>query len=161
MKHVALWIMILTGVAVASGADPVPNSRVVLAPAKRLESMRLAARVLEPRAPTWKDRVAELPDPFFRTNTVKTEVAVVETTERRSDRSEADILEEAARDIRPTGTLFVGSENYLLLGGKRYRNGDILTVTIDGIIYEIALSAIDRNSYTLRLNETESRRQLK
>lgn len=167
MKQLCTILLIVCGATTASTAEApkdtppgIPTSRAVLAPSKRLDALKLASRVLEPRQPTWKVVLADLPDPFYRTNFSKEpepQVAVV-PQQRRED---SDILELAVADLRPTGTLQMGSENYLLVGGKRFRKGDVFPVTIDGIVYKITLSIIERNAYTLRLNETDLRRQLK
>jgi hypothetical protein len=139
------------------------NSKAVLAPAKRLEALKLASRVLAPRTPTWKTTM-DLTDPFFRQNFTREEEKVVEVDPNagKSERSDLEVLEAAANaQINPTGTMMVDGENYLLLGGKRYKTGAQLPVTLDGIVYPITISAIEGKSYTLRLNEQELRRQLK
>jgi len=153
------WL--LAGIIGASAADG-PASRAVLKPTLRLEALKLAARVLEPREPDWKVTVADLPDPFFRTNFAPTkgEEVIVEAPPRDT-RSEIDVLRMAAANLHPTGIMMVEGENYMLMEGKRYRSGAVLPMTIDGIVYQIAITAIEGKSYTLRLNEQELRQQLK
>src|SRR5690606_21462277 len=65
MNRVVLTGLLLVGATFAGAAEG-PNARVVLLPAKRLEALKTAARLLEPREPTWEQLVRDLPDPFFR-----------------------------------------------------------------------------------------------
>jgi hypothetical protein len=145
-----------------AGAAESAKGGAVLAPAKRIEALKLATQVLAPRSPTWKTTTASLSDPFIRTNFVPEEKpAEVEPEVKQSERSDRDVLETAANTLNPTGTMMVDGENYLLLGGKRYKAGAQIAVTIDGIVYSVVISAIDGKSYTLRLNDQELLRQLK
>ncbi len=154
-------VLSLLAVMAAAGADSSSSNRAVLPPARRLEALKDASRMLEARQATWKAAVADLPDPFFRTTFVpKIEEATPEPV-ARAERPDLEVLQLAAEQIRPTGTMMVDGENYLLMGGKRHKAGAMLPVTIDGIVYQILITAIDGKSYVLRLNEQELRQQLK
>jgi hypothetical protein len=145
-------------VGAADAARPAASSRAVLAPIKRLEALKLADKVLAPRAPSWKTTVADLPDPFFRKNfTQEEKIAEVDPMAGRSELSDLDVLAAAATQIRPDGII----QDILLLGGKRHKAGAQLPVTLDGVVYTITISAIEGKSYTLQLNEQELRQQLK
>lgn len=161
MNRVVLTGLLLVGATFAGAAEG-PNARVVLLPAKRLEALKTAARLLEPREPTWEQLVRDLPDPFFRSSAApaKAEPEPVEVAPR-STLSDLEVLQAAAANIRPTGTMMVDGENYLLMDGKRYKRGAVLSLTIDGVAHPIVISAIEGKSYTLRLNEQELRQQLK
>jgi hypothetical protein len=161
---ILLLCVAVGAVGAAEAAKGAVNSKAVLPPAKRFEALKLANQVLAPRAATWKTTMADLTDPFFRQNFARDEEKVVEVDPNagKSERSDLEVLEAAANaQINPTGTMMVDGENYLLLGGKRYKTGAQLPVTLDGIVYTITISAIEGKSYTLRLNEQELRRQLK
>ena len=162
MNRFLLILFLGTAVGAVGGADAAKtggNSKAVLPPAKRLEALKLASRVLASRTPTWKVTTADLVDPFFRQNFVREEEKAPETDPNagKSERSDLEVLEGVAAQIRPDGIIL----DNLLLGGKRYKTGAQLPVTLDGIVYTISISAIEGKSYTLRLNETELRQQLK
>lgn len=148
-------------VVAADTASVVPTLRAVIPPVRRQEALQMAADVLAPREPTWKTIVADLPDPFFRSNFVQEEQKPADLKPAVAQRSETDVLEAAAATLNPTGIMMVDGENYLLLGGKRHKVGSQITVTIDGILYKIVISGIEGKTYSLQLNEHELRRQLK
>ena len=159
-----LWAAAAAGAGAADAAKGAANGRAVLPPARRAEALKVADRVLTPRAPTWRNAGEQLPDPFFRSNFARDEEKVpeIKPNEPRLERSDLEVLTAAANSqVNPTGTMMVDGENYLLLGGKRYKTGAQLPVTLDGIVYTIVISAIDGKSYTLRLNQEELTRQLK
>jgi hypothetical protein len=163
MNRVIVILLSCATACLASASDAGKNSRAVLAPAKRLEALKLAGQVLAPRTTTWKTTTAGLSDPFFRQNAREEEkVAETDPNAGQPQRSDLEVLEAAANtQINPTGTMMVDGENYLLLGGKRYKAGAKLPVTLDGVVYTITITAIEGKSFTLRLNEHELRRQLK
>ena len=70
------------------------------------------------------------------------------------------LLELIAGKINPSGTLILGGEPLLIFGQKRLRVGDRLTVTYDGLDYNLELAAIDRTTFTLRLNRDEITRRI-
>ncbi len=150
-----------SGVALA--AQAAAGGRAVLAPLKRVDALKLAERITMTRMPTWKETANEVVDPFYRPSVVtETKPVEVDPNEGRLVRSDFEILETAANtSINPTGSMMVDGENYLLVGGRRYKSGAQLSVTIDGQAYLITISAIEGKSYTLRLNEQELLRQLK
>ena len=148
----------LAGTAYCEGAGT-----AIMSAHKRLEVIKTAEVVLSQRQPTWKVKVAELPDPFFRKNVA--EIAKEESKEAAgtigSGRTDEEILDNVAPKIRPTGTMLIGDEQYLLLAGKRFRVGDQISVTFEGMVYRLSFSSIERNSYTLRLNDYELERDFK
>jgi len=72
-----------------------------------------------------------------------------------------DFLAAIAARITPSGTLTLGGESWLVFGKKRLRAGDHLTVTYQERDYDLELTAIDRTTFTLRLNREEITRPLK
>jgi hypothetical protein len=163
MKRVAAFIV--AGCCLLGGsslhAAETPTNRAVLPPLRRLEALKVAAKVLAPREPTWKTATSDLPDPYFRTNFVPPPTEEVVEPVVQDTRSDLELLRLAADQIRPTGIMMVEGENYLLMGGKRHKTGAVLPIAIDGIIYQITITAIEGKSYSLRLNEQELQQQLK
>jgi hypothetical protein len=66
-----------------------------------------------------------------------------------------------AAQLKPTGTFFRGSEPLLVISGKFYKIGTKFTVAFGGSDYVLELSAIDRTSFTLRLNGEAITRPIK
>jgi hypothetical protein len=74
--------------------------------------------------------------------------------------TDSDLLERIAGRIVPSGTVTLGDEALLVFGQKRLRVGDRLTVTYDGKDYDLELTAIQRLTFTLRLNRAEITRRI-
>ncbi len=129
----------------------------------RLESLRSAEQLIAERATTWRESTPGLVDPFFRVvSTSGLRPGVAETAGKPAKvRSSDDALALAATKIAPTGTMLVGDEPFLLISGKRYRVSDEIPVTIEGSIYAVRIASIERNTYTLRLDDKELRREFK
>lgn len=148
--------MPLSGLCAQAGA--------VMPAQRRLDALKSAGELLAPRKSNWEAIAADLPDPFFRKNFVpvaREEPQPGERPGRKSEQSDSELLKAIAPDIAPTGTMLIGAEPYLLVSGRRFRVGDQISVTFDGMVYQVAISSIERNSYTLQLNQTELRREFK
>ena len=149
------------GLAGADSAAPF-NAKAVIPSKRRLQSLEDVQRVLARQETAWKQTVKSLPDPFFRDHFVPEEVAPVEATSgTSSDKTDREILRGISEQIQPTGTLEVGAGRYLLLDGKRLKVGDEIPLVFEGLIYRVTISSVKRNSYTLRLNDEELRREFK
>lgn len=166
MKRALVIALVVAGcVHDLVGADTAApfNATAVIPSKRRLQSLEGASQVLAIQETTWKETVKSLPDPFFRDNFVPEETAIpVEATgEKTSDKSDLEILRGISMQLQPTGTLEVGDGRYLLLDGKRLKVGDEIPLVFEGLIYRITISSVQRNSYTLRLNNEELRREFK
>lgn len=75
--------------------------------------------------------------------------------------TDRQLLQVIAPKIMPSGTLILGGEPLLIFGQKRLRVGDRLTVAYDGQDYTLEIAAIDRTTFTLRLNRDEMTRPIK
>jgi len=69
-------------------------------------------------------------------------------------------LDDITSRISPSGTIFVGGEPMLMFGKKFVRIGAHFTVTYKGADYVLELTAIDRTTFTLRLNKEEVTRPI-
>jgi hypothetical protein len=154
-------VLTVGGAAADKGAPSAAiSTKAVMPVARRLQALKTAERVLQEHETTWSNVSVSLPDPFYRSNFVASPVAT-EPAPVQDTRSGSDVLESIAQHIHPTGTMLIGSEPYLLVDGKRFKDGDSLTLTVDGLIYTVTITKIERNSYTLRLNDDELRREFK
>ena len=75
--------------------------------------------------------------------------------------SDRELLQAIAGKIAPTGTIFSGSDPILLFGKKSVKIGAKFTVSYSGVDYALELTAIDRTTFTLRLNREEIIRPIK
>ncbi len=80
-----------------------------------------------------------------------------------------ELLNLLADQKSPSGTIQMNGEYYLLLDRKKYRVGDTVTFIYDPkgdtrseahTEYKVEISAIDRNSYSLRLKRAEITRPI-
>lgn len=136
------------------------NPRAVLPHARRVDAIKRAGELLAVRPADSQALVADLNDPFYPGSRQAKDLKVA-PKEPAETYSPAQLLARAAESIQPTGTMLIGTEPYLLLGGRRYKSGDTISVNVDGLGVQVIVSSIQRNSYTLRLNDQELRRDFK
>lgn len=66
-----------------------------------------------------------------------------------------------ANAIQPSGVVLLGGQPTLLIRGRRVRVGDSLSATFEGRSYTVTITAITRDSFTLRMNGEELTRPIK
>jgi len=125
------------------------------APAKRLASIELASHLLRTPAPEELQAPDGLRNPFDPTAGIKVEM--------KSGRPESDkdLLAILADEIHPTGVM--GRDELVLLrkGQKGVKVNDKLTLSFDGVPYEVEVTAIDNYNFSLRFNQAEITRPIK
>lgn len=70
-------------------------------------------------------------------------------------------LSQLASQLIPTGSVQLGETAYLLFGQKKFKVGDVLPIGFQGATYELVITAIERTSFSLRLNNEEITRPIK
>jgi len=75
--------------------------------------------------------------------------------------TDRDQLAAIAAQLKPTATVFRGADPLLVINGKFYKIGTKFTVAFGGSDYVLELSAIDRTTFTLRLNGEAITRPIK
>ncbi|MBP7143494.1 MAG: hypothetical protein KBA71_16435 [Opitutaceae bacterium] len=75
--------------------------------------------------------------------------------------SDRDLLIAIANQIKPTGTMNLGGEAILLVGSQKIRVGESLSASYEGKPLAVTVTAIDRTSFSLRLNGEEFTRPIK
>ncbi len=83
---------------------------------------------------------------------------VARTAGPRTDR---DILTGIAATMKPSGYFVLGNQPTLVFGQKRVKAGSAMTINFEGGEYTVEITAIDRTSFTLRLNREEYTRPIK
>jgi hypothetical protein len=76
-------------------------------------------------------------------------------------RSPRNPLIPLANAIQPSGVVQVGGQPTLLIRGRRVRVGDSLSATFEGRPYTVTITAITRDTFTLRVNGEEITRPIK
>lgn len=71
------------------------------------------------------------------------------------------VLEMLAERIVPSGILKMGGQSILLFGQKKLKVGDRLTITFDGIDYDLDITTIGDTNFTLRYQGEEITRSIK
>ena len=76
-------------------------------------------------------------------------------------RSEAELPSMLIERIRPTGSMVLGGEPYLLFTEQRQKIGDKLSIELDGVEYIVEIISIGTNRFSIRYNGKEAERTIK
>lgn len=126
----------------------------------RMTSINLANRLLTSATAT------ETPDEIARSNPFvpkrepepEAPSAKAPASAPASDR---EILAGIAAGFMPSGTMSIGDTTLLLVGQKRLKVGDVISIVFQGLPYQVQVTGVERTSYTLRLNKEEISRPIK
>ncbi len=153
---------LLSGVALGVGLSALCLGQgAVSTPAKRQTTLELANRLMAARANTVSALPADLVDPFNPPGFGAAPAAGSRPGgPAHAKASDAEILEEIASRITPSGMVLFNGEPILLFREKRLKVGDSLTITFEGTDYVVTISAIDQNSFKIRLNQEEITRPI-
>jgi len=97
-------------------------------------------------------------DPFNPPPADLRDVAAQGETARRSEAELPSLLIER---IRPTGSMVLGDEPFLLFTERRQKIGDKLPVELDGVEYIVEIISIGANRFRIRYNGKEAERTIK
>lgn len=150
-----------------TAAMPVAFSQVV-PPAKREAALSAARQLLEAKDATLPDKVANPFSPGTFGSTVPTAPTDGSQTDpaggtptQGGQRSGRDLLAAIADAIPAPNLITFGGRHILVFGQKRVKAGEFLTINFEGKDHNLEISAIDRTSFTLRLNREEYTRPIK
>jgi hypothetical protein len=132
-------------------------------PQKRMASLDLARRLLTTESAIEAADTLESKTPF-RLKIAAPEVAAsvaVEVPEVVVTVADRDRLLLLAPRVIPTGSVQLGNTGMLLFGQKRLKVGDVIPIVFQSITYDLQITAIDRTTFTLRLNNEEIIRPIK
>jgi ABC-type antimicrobial peptide transport system ATPase subunit len=135
----------------------------VAAPQVRMQSITTVKELLTTKPMDDSDEDLNARNPFNPVKPVEVtdssaQPASVVVTNGTSDREK---LQRIVDGINPSGTMQLGDEALLLFGQKKFKVGDILPIIFEGGSYELKITAIERISFTLRLNNEEITRPIK
>lgn len=164
LRPLRLCLLVLTianplAVAWAQRADilPAPRRAVSLETGRALLASREAADLELPSqlaSPFLPPQAEATNEPAVFVPVVGGPPAAVRTY------TDAEVLEALAPRITPTGAVVVGGEAILLFGQKRLKVGDTYSISFEGREYDVVITAIERTSFTLRLNQQQVTRPL-
>ncbi|MEJ1973004.1 MAG: hypothetical protein WDM96_11265 [Lacunisphaera sp.] len=156
-----LGTLLLAGLAViARAADD-----DVSAPSKRAEAIAQAKALLAA-----KDTPASVRDPLHSEAFVEAlgaagpKAALGQTVTQAAPagpRSNRDLLQAIALNLKTSGYFVLGGEPTLVFGQKRVKAGGVLTIHFEGADYTLEIVSIERPNFTLRLNREEFTRPIK
>lgn len=165
----ALTVSVFAALALAEAQA----QATVAAPARRQETLvAVTAMLAQKDVPL----VAKLPDPFFSEafaeaagqSSAATAAAAPASTggaepaaRPAGPRNDRDILIGIAGALKPSGFFVLGGQPTLVFGQKRVKAGGLLTITFEGTEYTVEVTALNRTTFTLRLNREEFTRPIK
>jgi hypothetical protein len=151
---VIAWITIVTGAVAAAATSDIPG------PEKRKAIVDTAARLS--RIPEVAALPESIPNPFSPAGFDQAEGAQPRQEKGISQPlSDRELLNAIAERIAPSGTMLLNGEPWLIFSKKRMHVGDHITVTFGAQDYDLELTAIDRTTFTIRLNSEETTRPIK
>ena len=158
MKFRSSLYIAIVGCAFAS---PAMQAQIVSKPDARQMALSAAEEVLAIKPPSVP---ADVIDPFnsaaFNEAMGLGRPASGEAV-KSGPRTDREILSAIAAVLKPTGNFIIGGEQTLIFGQKRVKAGMPLTINFEGTEYTLEMAAIDRTSFTLRLNREELSRPIK
>lgn len=148
-----------------------PQAADVLPPSRRDATMKLAESLLAPKVFDVKPAEAispfappsfDQPDPEeLRAQQEAATAAATAGTAASKPASGRGVFEKLAEMIVPSGIVRLGGQEILLFGQKKLQVGDRLTITYEGADYDLDITAISPNTFTLRHNREEITRSIK
>lgn len=162
MPNLSRWILVLAAAAslVVARAD----EDGVLSPSKRQEALDKGKQLL-----ATKEITAPEADPFYYaelgaknekappSEITKPAAGIKKSSGPLTGRAK---LQSVAMGLKPT-FFMRGGEPTLLIGAKKISTGGIMTVTVEGVKYNLEIVSISPPNFTLLLNHEQFTRPLK
>jgi hypothetical protein len=158
-----IFALLAAGVPADAAPSDVSNPtarRVVVEAAAKLVATPSIAPVPKTAVNIFNPPAFSRPDPEELAAMEAARAAELAALNKSKPANDTDLLERIAEKVVPSGILTMNDEPLLIFGQKRLRVGDHLTVTYDGKDYTLELAAIQRFTFTLRLNRAEITRRI-
>jgi len=137
------------------------QAQIVSKPDSRQNMLTAAENLLAIKTPaTPADAIDPFNSPGFSEAMGLTRAPVGEAP-RKAPRGDREILDAIGAQLKPSGNFILGGQQTLIFGQKRVKAGMPMTINFEGTEYTIEITAIDRTSFTLRLNREELTRPIK
>ena len=157
----ALLVLVRATAAPASDLNPPQLRRPVVELAQKLAASTTPAPLPEDLVQPFNPAAFGAPDPEELRALAAAQAAANNAAANAKPTTDRELLDVIAARITPSGTLILNDEPLLIFGQKRLRVGDRFAVAYDGQTYDLELAAIDRTTFTLRLNRDEITRPIK
>ncbi len=157
-----LRIIVPVLLVILLGAAPSAQAQGLVMPIKRRTAILEAVeRYLQPMDPQFKEQLAELEYPFaFEAAPVAVEPTATKSAEPEPvvvTYTDQQVLEAFSSKFRPTGMMARGELNYLIIEvGDRTQpiaEGSLIRFNYEGKSYNVRLTSVTDDDYTLRLGE--------
>jgi hypothetical protein len=162
------------------------NAQMVPRAEERAEQITLAASFFDRQDPVLQQAIREMPSPFVRQSAVEAARRAEEAARSRRSRpvaaepssnnnlsktaaipdrlDESETLQIITRSFRPSGSLRMGSQSFLLVPGgsgppTRLAVGSSFEASVEGERYRVTIESVDERGYTLRLGSATATRQ--
>ena len=132
------------------------EARVVISKDNQIEILNTARLLLSDPAGSSDLKTDSLDDPFFLEKEEEVVEEVIEevapVVEVQEELSDAQILGLVSSQLKPSGFIDQGGQQYLILNGKKVQDGVSFNFPHQEKLYSILISEIQKNSFTLNLN---------
>ncbi|MDA0348655.1 MAG: hypothetical protein O3C43_00095 [Verrucomicrobia bacterium] len=131
------------------------QARVVITKEKQNDVLQTARKLLGTTPASSEFNPESLNDPFHllvKEDPVEEVVAVEEEVAEVHEITDSEILALAAKQLRPSGFIDQGGQQYLILNGKKVEDGVSFNFIHEQKRYAIEINNIKNNSFTLNLN---------
>lgn len=138
------------------------QGQIVTKPDARASTLAAAADLLTIKPPAIpSDAIDSFNSKAFSEAMGLTRPGSTEEQPRVGPRGDREVLAAIAAQLKPTGNFIIGGQQTLIFGQKRVKAGMPMTINFEGVEYTIEITAIERTSFTLRLNREEITRPIK
>lgn len=138
----------------SSGSD-------LASPQKRAASLGLARKYVDAVPVLTINSLGDVVNPFSPASFGKGNKADNPNGKSKLPSSDKDLLALLAEQLNPTGTFFLNGEPLLLFGQKKVKVGELIPITLDGITFEVEVTAIERINFSLKYKQEELTRPIK
>jgi hypothetical protein len=152
-RRIPVHLLSLFGASLAISSATLAQSDLA-EPKLRAQVVADATRVVEARGGA-VTLPAPLPNPFVP-KTSEPEIVpevVAPPVEPAPALGGPELLASLAARIPATGTVSLGGEPMLLLGQKRLKVGDTVTISFEGQSYELSIAAVTSTAFTVKRGE--------
>lgn len=157
---------IISPILILAGFLPLPllaaPAADVLPPARRLATVELAGKLLNPESV--RDPKAAAVNPFTLNGSRAQDAAESEENQAAARAammaSNRTLLAGLAEQLEPKGTFVLGGEPIILLGQKKLKVGETYPITFEGAVYELQITSIETTRFSVRYKNEEITRPI-
>jgi hypothetical protein len=134
------------------------HAQEISSPQKRMSALDTARALLTTQPTIESSERLEQKNPFNPRYVVPEQEPTAAPVVVVADRDRLELL---AGRLSPSGSVQIGGSSILLFGQKKFKVGDVYPIVFQDVTYELHITSIDQNNFTLRLNNEEITRPIK